>query len=104
MGRERQHLEQIRPWRQLAARTPVVWFPVLIFGVLTGRTALAVTLGLAGLLLSGAVRAIVWSRHSPRCGLHFGSSTGVFRQVWDQAGYLDCGLSLFTLRRGKSGG
>ncbi len=104
MGRERQLLEQIRLWRQLAAWTPVICFPVLIFGVLTGRTALAITLGLAGLLFAGAARVVVWSRHCPRCGVRFGSSSGVFRQVWDQAGCLDCGLSLFALRREKSGG
>ncbi len=104
MGRERQHLEQIRLWRQLAAWAPVVWFPVLIFGFLTGRRVLGITHGLAGPLFAGAARAVVWFTHCPRCGVHFGSSTGVFRQVWDLAGCLDCGLSLFVLRRGKIGG
>jgi len=102
--RERRHLEQIRLWRSLAAWAPVVWFPVLIFGLLTGRTALAITLSLVGLLFAAVARAVVWSGHCPRCGVHFGSSTGVFRRVWDQAGCLDCGLSLFALRRADSGG
>ena len=103
MGSERAHLEQIRRWQQLAAWAPVIWFPVLIFGLLTGRAELAITLGLAGLLFAAAARAVVWVRHCPRCGVHFGSSPGVFRQVWDQVGCLDCGLSLFALRREKSG-
>ena len=82
----------------------MIWFPVLIFGLMTERTLLAIALGFAGLLFTAAARAVVWSRHCPRCGVHFGSSTGVFRLVWDQAGCLVCWLSLFSLRRENGNG
>lgn len=101
---ERGRLEQLRRWRQAALWAPVVWFPGLVYGLLVGRFALAMTLGLAGLAFTALARGIVWLARCPRCGERFGASDAAFRRAWDAAGCLACGVSLFALRRGEQAG
>ena len=103
MKRERVRLEQVRRWRQAAVWAPVVWFPLLVYGLSVGRTAIALTLGFAGLVFAGVSASIVWLSRCPRCGARYGDRSGGFRRIWDDATCEACGLSLFELRRRDPG-
>lgn len=104
MSGERARLEQLRRWKLAASWAPVVWFPLALFALAFGETRLAATLGLAGAAFAGAARLAVWSARCPRCKEAFRARPGGFRRIWDEAGCLACGLSLFVLRRGDVAG
>ncbi len=99
MTRVRARLEYLRLWRQVAAWAPVVWFPVVVYTLLTERTEWALALGLAGLIFAGLARGVVWSASCPACAARFRASASGFRRIWDAASCEACGLSLFELRR-----
>lgn len=99
MTRERARLEQMRRWKQVAVWAPVVWFPLIVYGLSVGRTAAALTLGLAGMIFAGLARAVVWFGHCPRCDVPYRERPGGFRRIWDEASCAACGVSLFELRR-----
>ena len=103
MADERGRLEQLRRWRQAAVWAPVVWFPGVVYGLLVGELALAMTLGFAGLVFAGVARGVVWLGHCPRCDASFGDSAAAFRRVWDHSSCAACGVSLFELRRAAEG-
>lgn len=99
MNAERARLEQLRRWKLAASWAPVVWFPIVVFALSVGEPRVAATLGLAGAAFAGAARLAVWTAQCPRCGESFRARPGGFRRIWDEAGCLACGLSLFALRR-----
>ena len=99
MSGERGRLEQLRRWKLAASWAPVVWFPIVVFALSVAQPRVAATLGLAGAAFAGAARVAVWSARCPRCGEPFRARPGGFRRIWDEAGCLACGLSLFELRR-----
>lgn len=92
-------MEFIRRWRRAAAWSPVFWFPVALYFLLTERLFVALTLFLAGLIFAGVARAIVASRRCPACQERFGGSGAQFRSAWNESSCGACGLSLFDLRR-----
>ena len=100
MTSSRGRFETLWRWRQASVWAPVLWFPVMLFGLLTGRTALALTIGLAGLVFAGLTRAVVWLGRCPDCEKRWSDSSGGFQRFWDKATCPSCGLSLFDLRRG----
>lgn len=97
--RERERLEQLRRWKLAASWAPIVWFPIVVFALSVSEPKVAATLGLAGTAFAGAARLAVWTARCPRCGEAFRARPGGFRRVWDEAGCVACGLSLFELRR-----
>lgn len=99
MTRERARLEQLRRWKLAASWAPVVWFPIVVFALSVAQPRIAATLGLAGAAFAGAARLAVYRARCPRCGEAFRARSGGFRRIWDEAGCLACGLSLFELRR-----
>jgi hypothetical protein len=101
MTRERARLERLRRWKQAAAWAPVFWFPVVVYALSIGETGVAATIGIAGTFFAGAARLAVWSARCPRCGESFRTRPGGFRRIWEEAGCLACGLSLFSLRRAR---
>lgn len=102
MNAERERLEQLRRWKLAASWAPVVWFPIVVFALSVAQPRIAATLGLAGATFAGAARLAVYRARCPRCGEPFRARPGGFRRIWDEAGCLACGLSLFELRRAES--
>ncbi|HEB91021.1 MAG TPA: hypothetical protein ENI85_15710 [Deltaproteobacteria bacterium] len=101
MAEERACLENIRRWRQAVVWAPVFWFPLVLYGFASGRLRLALGLGFAGLVFAGLGMSIVWLGRCPGCRARFGTRSGGFRRIWDDATCEACGLSLFELRRKK---
>jgi hypothetical protein len=101
MTRERAHLEHLRRWKQAASWAPVFWFPIVVYALSIDETGVAATIGMAGMVFAGAARLAVWSARCPRCGESFRARPGGFRRIWEEAGCLACGLSLFNLRRSR---
>ena len=95
----RARLEQTRRWKQVAIWAPVLWFPLIVYGLSVGRTAAALTLGIAGLIFAGLTRAVVWLGRCPRCAVSYRTTPGGFKRIWDESSCAACGLSLFELRR-----
>ena len=101
MDPRRRKLEGLHRWRQAALWSPVVWIPLVLYWLLTGRPQPAVGLVIAGACFVGLSRAVVWFAHCPGCNRPFREAEAGFRRVWDQAECAACGLSLFALRRGS---
>lgn len=99
MSAERARLEHLRRWKLVASWAPVVWFPIVVFALSVEKPLVATTLALAGAAFAGAARIVVWTSRCPRCSEPFRARHGGFRRIWDEAGCLACGLSLFELRR-----
>lgn len=95
----RPRLEQVWRWRQVAVWAPVGWVPVVLHALLSGRTSLALAIGIAGLLFAGLARSVVWLGCCPGCRARWRESQASFQTVWDEAKCRACGLSLFELRR-----
>lgn len=95
-------LERLFRWKQGAIWSPLVWLPLVVYWLLTGRTPLAIGLAIAGLAFVGVARLVVWSARCPACETRFRSSEALFRGVWNELRCEACGLSLFELRRGRA--
>ena len=91
--------EQIHRWRKAADWAPMLWLPLMIYCLSTGRLALGMALGLSGFLFAVLTRAVVWLRRCPDCGETFGESAAAFEAIWSESRCLGCGISLFGLRR-----
>ena len=102
MDRPRAKLEQLFLWRQAANWSPVLWLPLVVFWLLTGRTPTALGLGIAGLAFIAVARLVVWSARCPGCAAAIRSTPGGFRRIWSELACAACGLSLFELRRGDA--
>lgn len=100
MTSRRGSFETLWRWRQASVWAPVCWFPAMLFGFLTGHTALALAIGLSGVIFAGLTRAVVWLGRCPGCETRWGDCPGGFQRLWDEAACISCGLSLFDLRRG----
>lgn len=103
MKSEQARLEQLRRWKLAASWAPVLWFPLGLFALSIGAYPQAAALVLAGIFFAGAARLAVWVARCPRCGEAFRARPGGFERVWDEAGCVACGVSLFELRRTGSG-
>lgn len=102
MDARQARLERTHRWRQAAVWAPVVWLPLALFWLLTGRAPLAVAIALAGVVFAGIARLVVWAGRCPGCGVPTRSSPAGFRALWDEMRCAACGLSLFELRRSRA--
>ena len=93
---------RLRALRQAAVWAPIVWFPVALSLLAVGAFGPACAMLLSGVSFALILRAAVRFAHCPNCGHPFRSSAEDFREIWNEARCLDCGLSLFELRRGHA--
>ena len=95
-------LEQLHRWKQVANWSTVLWLPLGVYGMLTGRAAEAMGVAIAGLVFFAVARVVVVSSRCPGCETRFRDTPAGIRRVWNEIACEACGLSLFELRRARA--
>ncbi len=93
---ERRALARIQLFRQLSGWGTVVWFPLVLVLISTGRATVAVALAIAGGVFSGLLRLAVALASCPRCGERYLDMEKGFHGIWQHDRCEGCGLRRYA--------